>query len=59
MIYWEVVEDVGDGYAASRKFRTEEAAEKFADENDGCMNGVDRINTDSNDFYYVEEDEDE
>lgn len=55
MIYYEVVEDVGDGYAASRKFRTRAEAEDYADNNEGCMNGVDRIDTDSRDFYHVEE----
>lgn len=57
MIYYEVVEDVGDGYAASRKFRTREEAESYADDNDGCMNGVDRIDTDASNFYYVEDGE--
>lgn len=55
MIYYEVVEDVGDGYAASRKFRTRDEAEQYTEENDGCMNGVDRIDTDSADFYYEDE----
>jgi hypothetical protein len=59
MIYYEVVEDVGDGYACARKFRTREEAEDYAEKYEGCMNGVDRIDTDSNDFYYMEEDEDE
>lgn len=52
MIYYEVVEDIGDGYACSRKFRTREEAEQYADDNDGCMNGVDYIDTDAPDFYY-------
>lgn len=57
MIYYEVVEDVGDGYARSRKFRTREEAEQYADDNEGCMNGVDRIDTDSSDFYHVDEED--
>lgn len=58
MIYYEVVEDIGDGYAAARKFRTEEEAELYAEQNEGCMNGVNRINTESADFFdEVEEEE--
>lgn len=60
MIYFEVVEDIGDGYACSRKFRTREEAEQYAEENEGCMNGVDRMDTDSADFFdEVYEDEEE
>ncbi|MND47885.1 hypothetical protein D3C80_387900 [compost metagenome] len=55
MIYYEVVEDIGDGYAASRKFRTSEEADKFCEENfSRRMNGVDRIDTESDDFFYKE-----
>ena len=57
MIYYEVVEDIGDGYACSRKFRNREEAEQYADDNDGCMNGVDYIDTDSSDFYHVNEED--
>jgi hypothetical protein len=57
MIYFEVVEDVGDGYACSRKFRTREEAEDYEAYNEGCMNGVDRIDTDASDFFHVEEDD--
>lgn len=32
MIYYEVVEDIGDGYAYSRKFRTLEEAEAYVKE---------------------------
>ena len=52
MIYYEVVEDIGDGYAASRKFRTREEAEFYTEENEGCMNGVDMIDTDAPNFYH-------
>ena len=55
MIYYEVVEDIGDGYACSRKFRTREDAEEYADFNEGCMNGVDRIDTEAQGFYYEDE----
>lgn len=57
MIYYEVVEDVGDGYACSRKFRTRFEAEEYADNNEGCMNGVDQIDTDAYDFYHQEEED--
>jgi hypothetical protein len=57
MIYYEVVEDVGDGYAASRKFRTYTEAENYAEKYEGCMNGVTRIDTDASDFFYVEDEE--
>lgn len=59
MIYYEVVVDVGDGYAASHKFRTYEEAEEYVefvnndDESDcSCMNGIDTIDTDKPGFYY-------
>lgn len=55
MIYFEVVEDVGDGYAAARKFRTREEAEQYTLLWDGCSNGVDRVDTDSADFFYEDE----
>lgn len=62
MIYYEVVEDVGDGYAASRKFRTYKEAEEYIDsvnddaESDcSCMNGIDTIDTDQPGFYYESE----
>lgn len=63
MIYYEVVEDIGDGYACSRKFRTLEEADAYVEEvNNGdgectCMNGVDLIDTDSPYFYYEEDNE--
>jgi hypothetical protein len=61
MIYYEVVEDVGDGYAANRRFRTLEEAEAFVEMVNGsdgdcvCLNGVDTINTESSNFYYSED----
>ena len=57
MIYYEVVEDVGDGYAACNRFRTYTEAENYAEKYEGCMNGVTRIDTDASDFYYVEDEE--
>lgn len=56
MIYWEVVEDVGDGYAVSRKFRNSWEADDYIAANEGCMNGVDCVDTEADDFFYVEED---
>lgn len=61
MIYYEVVEDVGDGYAANRRFRTMVEAEAYVEKvNDSntdcaCMNGVDTIDTDSPNFYHKDD----
>ena len=55
MIYYEVVEDVGDGYAACNRFRTYEEAEAYAEKWEGCMNGVTKIDTDAKDFYTTDE----
>lgn len=59
MIWWEVVEDMGDGTTYTRRFRTEEEATKYAEdpENaDYCMdgdgNGVRKVDTDSPHFFY-------
>ncbi len=58
MIYYEVVEDIGDGYAANRRFRTNEEAEAYIelvnneDSDCACLNGVDKIDTDSPDFFH-------
>ncbi|MNB97591.1 hypothetical protein D3C75_448220 [compost metagenome] len=57
MIYYEVVEDIGDGYACSRKFRTRDEAEDYAEKYEGCMNGVNKIDTDAIDFYTTVEDD--
>lgn len=59
MIYYEVVEDVGDGYAATRRFQTEREAEayiEFVNNEESecvCLNGVDKIDTDSKHFYHI------
>ena len=58
MIYYEVVEDIGDGYDCSRKFRTRDEAEVYVDDHNGCMNGVDMIDTDASDFFHEEDEED-
>lgn len=61
MIYYEVVEDVGDGYGATRRFQTQEEAEAYIEmvNNEGgecgCLNGVDKVDTDADDFYHKEE----
>lgn len=57
MIYYEVVEDVGDGYATGNRFRTFDEAEAYAEKYEGCMNGVSKIDTDALDFYTNLEDE--
>lgn len=61
MIYYEVVEDVGDGYAATRRFRTNKEAEEYIefvnneDSDCCCVNGVDKIDTDKPGFYHIYE----
>lgn len=61
MIYYEVVEDVGDGYAATRRFRTEAEAKEYIefinneDDECVCLNGIDLIDTESGDFYHIYE----
>lgn len=59
MIYFEVVEDIGDGYACSRKFRTYKEAKQYAEKNEGCMNGVDEVDTEGAGFFYTFDDEDD
>lgn len=59
MIYYEVVEDIGDGYATTRRFQTEMEAEAYIesvnneDSDCACLNGVDKIDTDSKYFYHT------
>lgn len=59
MIYFEVVEDIGDGYAAARKFRTYKEAMQYAEKNEGCMNGVDEVDTEGAGFFDTFNEDDE
>jgi hypothetical protein len=53
MIWYEVVEDLGDGSSATRRFRTEEEAEEYLSENEEyCYSGVDKVDTDGKWFFY-------
>jgi len=56
MIWYEVVEDLGDGSSATRRFRTFEEAEKYETENlEWCYSGIDEVDTDSKWFFHKDE----
>lgn len=56
MIWYEVVEDLGDGSSATRRFRTFEEAEKYEEENlNYCYSGIDEVDTDSKWFFHKDE----
>lgn len=60
MKWFEVVEDCGDGSSVTRRFRTEEEANKYADmHEEWCYSGVDEVDTESPYFFYKVYDEDE
>jgi hypothetical protein len=53
MIWYEVVEDLGDGSSTSRRFKTKEAAEKYEQEYiDYCYSGISEVDTDSKWFWH-------
>ena len=57
MIWYEVIEDLGDGSVAARRFRTMEAAKAFVElEEEWCFEGAREVDTDS-DFFYFEDDD--
>lgn len=57
MKWFEVIEDLGDGSSAIRRFRTEEGAElHIARNEDYCYNGYKEVDTDSKFFFYDCED---
>lgn len=57
MVWYEVIEDLGDGSSATRRFKTSEEADLYVEENiDYCHSGYDRIDTDSNYFWYNNDD---
>ncbi len=57
MIWYEVVEDLGDGSITTRRFRTFEEAEKYETENlEWCYYGIDEVNTDDPNYFFYKED---
>lgn len=55
MIWYEVVEDLGDGSSAARRFRTKEEAEEYVSNNeDYCYSGVEEVNTEDKWFFHNE-----
>jgi hypothetical protein len=55
MKWFEVVEELGDGYYALRRFKTKEAAEAYVDKNEEwCQNGFYEVDTESKYFYFEE-----
>jgi len=58
MIWFEVVEDLGDGSSATRRFKTEEEASRYVTKNaEYCYSGYDKVNTDSEWFWHTIEGE--
>lgn len=58
MIYFEVIEDLGDGSNATRRFKTREDAQKYVEQNEEwCYDGFDIVDTDSPDFFDSVEEE--
>lgn len=52
MKWFEVVEDLGDGTSATRRFRTKEEAEKHVSMNEEwCYSGIDEVDTESPWFF--------
>ena len=57
MVWYEVIEDLGDGSSATRRFKTWEEAEFYVEENiDYCPSGYDTVDTDSDYFWYSNND---
>lgn len=57
MVWYEVIEDLGDGSSATRRFKTWEEADLYVEENiDYCPSGYDTVDTDSNYFWYNNDD---
>ena len=52
MIWWEIIEDLGDGSSATRRFRTKEEALKYESLNEEyCYSGIDEVDTESEWFF--------
>ena len=57
MKWFEVIEDLGDGSSATRRFRTKEDAELHIERNENyCYSGYNEVDTDSKFFFYDYED---
>lgn len=55
MIYYEVIENHGDGSYGVTRFKTMEQAKKYVEENeDWCTDGWDKVDTESKYFFYDE-----
>lgn len=58
MIWWELVEDSGDGSSCTRRFRTKEEALKYESLNEEwCYSGVWEVDTESSWFFDEVEEE--
>ena len=54
MVWYEVIEDMGDGSCATRRFKTWEEADFYLKENiDYCYSGYDIVDTDSDYFWHT------
>ena len=57
MVWYEVIEDLGDGSSATRRFKTSEEADLYVEENiDYCPSGYDTVDTDSDYFWHSNDD---
>lgn len=57
MVWYEVIEDLGDGSSATRRFKTWEEADFYLKENiDYCYSGYDAVDTDSDYFWHTNND---
>jgi hypothetical protein len=52
MKWFEVIEDLGDGSNATRRFKTEAEAIRYVEINEEwCYDGYDQVDTDSSQFF--------
>jgi hypothetical protein len=52
MVYYEVIEDLGDGSCATFRFRNKENADAFVEANEEwCGDGVTKVDTESPFFF--------
>lgn len=56
MIWFELIEDLGDGTSTTRRFKTLEEAEEYEKKNEEfCYFGIDVVDTDSKYFWFQED----
>ena len=56
MIWFELIEDLGDGSSTTRRFKTLEEAEEYEKKNEEfCYSGIDVVDTDSKYFWFQED----